>query len=259
MAIVLFDCDGVLVNTEEVAARSARSALKAVGIHYTDEQFEARIVGCDYPTLRQNIRDDYLILTGQYLDEQFFDDMQAQYLQEEAAGIAAITGVRDFVESLERSQVPFAICSNSYTPNIERKIKAVGLYDLFAGRILGRDSVANGKPAPDVYLAGMALLGETDPQKCVVIEDSAVGVRAGHAAGMRVMAYTGGSADPSAQAQKLKAVGAAFTASTMAGIAFETFEQIDMIDQGPHWRNAPQRAQRLSKGISGGISGPGPA
>ncbi len=251
MAIVLFDCDGVLVNTEEVAARTARAALQSVGIQYTDEQFEERIVGCDQPTMRKHIQDDYFAISGQYLDEQFFDDMQARYLQEEATGIAAIAGVRDFVESLVRSNVPFAICSNSYTPNIERKLKTVGLYDLFAGRILGRDNVANGKPAPDVYLAGMALLGETNPQKCVVVEDSAIGVRAGYAAGMRVMGYTGGSKHSALQAQKLKDVGAVFTAPTMAGIAFETFEQIDMIDQGPHWRNAPQRTQRLA--------GPGPA
>ncbi len=246
MAIVLFDCDGVLVNTEEVAARTARTALASVGLAYTDEQFEERIVGCDQPTMRQHIQDDYFAISGQYLDEQFFDDMQARYLQEEASGIAAIAGVRDFVESLVRSNVLFAICSNSYVPNIERKLKTVGLYDLFAGRIIGRDNVANGKPAPDVYLAGMAMLGETDPQKCVVIEDSAVGVKAGHAAGMCVMGYTGGSKQPLVQAQKLKDVGAAFTAPTMAGIAMETFEQIDMIDQGPQWRNAPQRAHRMS-------------
>lgn len=246
MAIVLFDCDGVLVNTEEVAARAARTALKAVGLDYTDEQFEERIVGCDQPTMRKHIQDDYFAIAGQYLGEQFFDDMQASYLREEATGIAAIAGVRDFVESLARSHVPFAICSNSYTPNIERKLKTVGLYDLFAGRILGRDNVASGKPAPDVYLAGMALLGETDPQKCVVVEDSTIGVKAGHAAGMRVMGYTGGSKQPALQAQKLKDAGAAFIAPTMAGIAFETFEQIDMIDQGPNWRNAPQRTHRLS-------------
>lgn len=246
MAIVLFDCDGVLVNTEEVAARAARTALSAIGLAYTDEQFEERIVGCDQPTMRQHIRDDYFAVAGQSLDEQFFDDMQARYLQAEATGIAAVAGVRDFVESLARAQVPFAICSNSFAPSIERKLKTVGLYDLFAGSVLGRDHVIHGKPAPDVYLAGMALLGETDPQKCVVIEDSAVGVKAGYAAGMRVMGYTGGSKNPALQAQKLKDVGAVFTAPTMAGVALETFEQIDMIDQGHNWRNAPKRAQRLS-------------
>lgn len=245
MAIVLFDCDGVLVNTEEIGARNARSALQAAGLHYSDEQFEDRVVGCDLMTLRQNVRDDYFAATGQQLGEDFFDDMHARYLQEEAKGIAAIAGVRDFVESLARSQIPFAICSNSFVPNIERKIRAVGLYDLFAGRILGRDNVAHGKPAPDVYLAGMTLLGETDAQKCVVIEDSAVGVRAGHAAGMRVMAYTGGSAAPAAHGQKLQGAGAVFAAATMAAIALETFEQIDMINQGPNWRNAPKRAQRI--------------
>lgn len=245
MAIILFDCDGVLVNTEDIAMRNARECLGAVGLRYSDDDFSTRFDGADFATFRQHVKDDFFAAAGQHLDEQFFDDMHARYLAQEAAGIAAIVGIHDFIESLARSHVPFAICSNSFVHNVERKIKAVGLYDLFAGRILGRDNVAHGKPAPDLYLAGMALLGETDARKCIVIEDSAVGVKAGHAAGMRVMGYTGGSALPGAKAQLLRAAGAAFTAPTMAAIAMETFEHIDMIDQGPHWRNAPKRAQRL--------------
>ncbi len=251
MAIVLFDCDGVLVNTEEIAMRNARHCLGAAGLCYSDDDFSTRFDGADFATFRQHAKDDFLAATGQHLDEQFFDDMHTRYLAQEAAGIAAIVGIHDFVESLVRSKVPFAICSNSYTHNIERKLKTVGLYDFFAGRILGRDNVENGKPAPDVYLAGMALLGRTNPQECLVIEDSAVGAAAGHAAGMRVMGYTGGNAVPDQHATKLKAVGAIFTAPTMAAVALEVFEQVDMIDQAANWRNAPQRARRLS--------GPGPA
>lgn len=244
MAIVLFDCDGVLVNTEEIAVRNTRNVLRDAGMAYTDEQYEVRLVGYDFATLCQNMRDDYFVATGQNLGEQFFDDMQDRYLREEAAGIAAITGVRDFVESLARAQVPFAICSNGSVHDIERKTKAVGLYDLFAGRILGRDNVANGKPAPDIYLAGMSLLGGNEPQKCVVIEDSVIGVRAGHAAGMRVMGHTGGSSTPDGQARKLKDAGAVFTAPSMAVIAKETFGFIEMTAQALSQHNALKRTRR---------------
>lgn len=251
MAVVLFDCDGVLVNTEVLAERNARAALAAIGLVYKDEDFERTIAGTDFVTFRKRVKEDYFAWTGLHLTEQFFDDMQTSYLVLEAAQIAEISGVRDLVESLIRSNVPFAICSNSNKANIERKLQHVGLYDFFKDRIISREDVTNGKPAPDIYLRGMNFLGEADPQKCIVVEDSAVGVTAGHAAGMRVLGYTGGSKVPDAHGLKLQAAGADFTGSSMAALAMEAFELIDMIDQGPNWRNAPMRAKR-------GAGGPAP-
>lgn len=250
MAIALFDCDGILVNTEEITTRNARQCLQALGLTYSDDEFQERFDGADFATFRQCASDDYFQRSGQPLPEKFFEDMQASYLVLEAAEIKPIAGVQDLLESLERSQVPMAVCSNSFAVNIERKLKMVGLFNFFAGRIIGRDHVVNGKPAPDVYLAGMARLGGTDPQKSIAFEDSTTGVKAARAAQMHVMGYTGGNAVPAHHAQRLVSAGADFTAASMAAIAMEAFERIDMIDQGPGWRNAPQRAKRL------GHSGP---
>lgn len=245
MAIALFDCDGILVNSEEISTSNARQCLSAVGIQYSDDDFSTHYDGLDYAAFRQRAREDYFSFTGQTLKETFFDDMQTAYLAREAAEIKAIPGVRDLLESLQRSQVPFAVCSNSFQISIERKLHMVGLLPFFAGRIVGRDHVAQGKPAPDVYLAGMALLGETDPQKCIAFEDSAVGVRAARAAGMQVMGYAGHAADAARHRPRLTQAGADFTGTSMAALAFEAFERIDMIEQGPQWRNAPVRTKRL--------------
>jgi HAD superfamily hydrolase (TIGR01509 family) len=253
MAVVLFDCDGVLVNTEQLVGKAAREVLSAHGLIYSEQQYDDLFLGSSMDNFRKQVRADWLDRTGTPIPETIFDEALTRYLQQEAAYIKEIAGVRDFVEALERSKVPFIICSNSFKASIERKLKHVGLFSHFDGKILSRESVTNGKPAPDIYQLGMQTLGETDPQKCLVIEDSPVGAAAGHAAGARVLGYTGASKTPNVYAQKLVKAGACFTAPSMAALAFEAFDLIDMIDQGPNWRNAPVRNTR------GGPGDPTPA
>lgn len=248
MAVVLFDCDGVLVNTEQMVARAAREVLSGYGLIYSEQEYEDQFLGASMESFRDKVRADWLDRTGTPVSEQVFADIQTRYMQLEAANIKEIAGIRDFIESLVRSHIPFAVASNSFKPNIERKLKAVGLYDFFDGKIIAREDVKNGKPAPDTYLLAMQLVGETDPQKCIVVEDSPVGVTAGHTAGMKVMGYSGNTLNRVPYEQKLTQAGADFVSSSMAGIAMEVFELIDMIDQGPNWRNAPVRAGRKPGG-----------
>jgi len=248
VALVLFDCDGVLVNTEALIVRIGREALSAFGLVYTEQAFEDRFLGTSNDEFRRLANEDCMDRVGVTIPEQIFTNMMARYMQEEAAHIQAIAGVLDFIESLERSKVPFALASNSNRANIERKLKSVGLYDLFAGRIFSREDVQHGKPAPDIYLHAMKAMGETDPQKCIVVEDSPLGVIAGRAAGMYVLGFADIGLRKLSYEFKLKAAGADFTSGSMAGIVFEAFSQIDAIDQGPNHRNAPVLARRRAGG-----------
>lgn len=248
--LVLFDCDGVLVNTEELAGRVAREALKNIGLDYTDDVFDQHITGTSMDEFRKRVNEDYLAISGMPLPEVFFADMQTLYLEAEALHIKEIEGVRDFIQSLVNSNIPFAVASNSARENIERKLKLVGLYDFFVPHIFSREDVKNGKPAPDIYLHAMRAMGETDPQNCIVVEDSAIGVAAGRAAGMYVIGYAGGDHRRPKYDRTLTGAGADFAGDTMAAVAFEAFDQIDEIKFGAQGRNAAIRAQRRKGGLT---------
>ena len=248
MALVLFDCDGVLVNTEDLLADVSRQTLSAYGLIYTPQHYEDRFLGASMDGFRALVHEDCMAITGQPAPESVFTDIMARYTAAEATHITAIAGVPDLVAALVSSQVPFAVASNGMRVNIERKLQLVGLYDFFAGHIFSREDVKNGKPAPDVYLHAMTVMGETDPKRCLVIEDSPLGVTAGHAAGMYVLAYAGGCHSGPRYEQQLAAAGASFIGKNMAAVAFEAFDQIDEIKFGPGGRNAALRVVRKAKG-----------
>lgn len=244
MPLVLFDCDGVLVNTEELAGRLSRQFLAQAGLVYQDDVFDRRLAGTSFDDFRSRVSEDFLKATGKPIAPTFFEDMNQAYLGEEACHIQSIPGVRDFIESLASAQIPFAVASNSASANTQRKLGFVGLLDFFKGRIFSRDDVPHGKPAPDIYLHAMQAMAKSDPGKCIVVEDSPIGVTAGHAAGMYVIGYASGAHRPAGYAEWLCRAGAAFTADTMAGVAFEAFDQIDEIKFGAQGRNYAIRQQR---------------
>jgi len=102
-----------------------------------------------------------------------------------------LTPVDGIVEALDAITVPTCVASSGSLDKMAFTLGRTGLYDRFVGRIFSADEVANGKPAPDVFLFAAARMA-TEPARCVVVEDSASGVAAGTAAGMRVIAYAGG-------------------------------------------------------------------
>ncbi|QQG36743.1 MAG: HAD family phosphatase [Micavibrio aeruginosavorus] len=244
MPLVLFDCDGVLVNTEELAGRLSRQFLAQAGLVYQDDVFDRRLAGTSFDDFRLRVSEDFLKATGKPIAVTFFDDMNQAYLSEEARHIRPIPGVRDFIEALVSAQIPFAVASNSASANTQRKLGLVGLLDFFKGRIFSRDDVPQGKPAPDIYLHAMQVMGKNRPDTCIVVEDSPIGVAAGHAAGMYVVGFSGGAHRPAGYAEGLRQAGAAFTADTMPGVAFEAFDQIDEIKFGAQGRNYAMRQRR---------------
>lgn len=241
MALILFDCDGVLVNTEELVERVVREQLHALGLDYTDQEYNARYSGASDHDLVRLAQEDCKTRAGSDLPADFLEKVLSAYLAEEAQHIRAVAGVRDIIEALQRSGVPYAIASNGARADIERKLTLTGLDDLFSPHaIFSRESVAPGrsKPHPDVCLAAMTGMGETDPQNCIFVDDSLIGVEAGRIAGMFTIGFSAGTHRRTGYDLSLKLAGADLVCHHMGSVGMEIFSQIDQIVQGPQGRNA---------------------
>lgn len=251
MVLALFDCDGVLVNTEELAERITREQLSLLGLDFTDQEYNARYSGASDLDFMRLAQEDCKARTGQDAPADLLDRILALYHAQEAQHIQAIAGVRDVLESLQRSHVPFAIVSNGARVDILRKLKLAGLDDLFPEHaIFAREDVAagRGKPHPDICLVAMQAMGETDPQNCIFTDDSVKGVQAGRAAGMFTIGFSAGAHRHLDYAQSLKQAGADVVCDSMGGAGMEIFSQIDQIVQGPQGRNAGVLQRRRALG-----------
>lgn len=183
-ALVIFDCDGVLVDSEPISLRLLVSTLASAGLKLTEAEADARFLGRSLATTREMIaRDDGLTLSDAALD-QMRRELYAAFRKE----LKPIPGVADVLDALP---CPFCVASSSQPERIELSLRVTGLWERFAGRVFSSTMVANGKPAPDLFLLAAETLGHA-PEDCLVVEDSPAGIMAAQAANMRVVAFTGG-------------------------------------------------------------------
>lgn len=181
---VVFDCDGVLIDSERVSMRVTRRILAELGWDLGPEEVARRFLGCTEEFFRAEIEG----AVGRTLAPDWQRPYRPWFEEALAAELTAIDGIEDAIARIEALGLPTAVASNSSRAAIARNLDRVGLHERFRGRIRGSEDVERGKPSPDVYLSAAALLG-ADPAACVAVEDSAVGARAARAAGMRVFAY----------------------------------------------------------------------
>lgn len=183
--LVIFDCDGVLIDSEIISARMLVEELAAKGV-IIDMAYVARhFLGRSYPTVMKVIRAEF----GLELTAEFEEQYRTRLLAAFEAELRIMPGVRAVLEAM---RVPWCVATSSSPRRVERSLQIVGLSGLTAGRVYTASMVARGKPAPDLFLHVAAERG-VDPARCLVIEDSLNGVRAGLAAGMEVWRFTGGS------------------------------------------------------------------
>lgn len=193
--LVIFDCDGVLVDSERVSNTVFLQMLAELGIHMSEDQLIQDYVGMTMKACLQLMTQRYGIDFPDSFKQELDTRMVAVYQQK----LTAMPGVRGVIENLN---LPFCLASNSTPDKIAFMLKLVGLYDFFQGRIYSGTQVANPKPAPDVYLLAASASGVA-PAHCLVIEDTPTGIRAAKSAGMRVLGYAGLFA-----ASQLRAAGA---------------------------------------------------
>ena len=195
---ILFDCDGVLVDSESITCGVLRDMFEEQGWHMTLAECMQRFVGHTVKSQRETIEAH----TGQPLTEAWLQQFFERRNQQLDARINAIEGVHEAVAHVHAlCQGRIAVASGADRFKVEMMLKKVGLHAFFEGRIFSGHEMPRSKPHPDVYLAAAAHL-QADPTRCLVVEDTTVGIAAGIAAGATVWAF---AAPPAPHAPLLQA------------------------------------------------------
>lgn len=216
---VIFDMDGVLIDSEPLHYQTDLTLLKSMGIH-VEPSYLDRFVGMINPEMWEMIIAEHNITRNleEILKEQI--DLKLSLLAD--GDWQAIPGTLELVEQLVTDGIQLALASSSSLPFIKAVLHKTGL-DRFIPRYVSAESVRQGKPAPDVFLEAARLLN-TEPARCVVIEDSRNGVLAARAAGMKVIAYQ----NPSSGNQDLS------SADIIVSSHRKTAQALDQIRGGSH-------------------------
>jgi HAD superfamily hydrolase (TIGR01509 family) len=188
LQLVIFDCDGVLVDSERLAVRVEAALLAELGWPLSQADVIERFMGRSQAFMLEAIQER---LAGR-LPDGWQDLLERRYRSAFEAELTPVDGV---VEALDRIAVPTCVASGGGHEMLRYTLGLTGLYERFAGRIFSAAEVAEGKPAPDLFLHAAARLG-AEPAACAVVEDSRYGVQAARAAGMRAFGYTGGLTPP---------------------------------------------------------------
>jgi HAD superfamily hydrolase (TIGR01509 family) len=182
--LVILDCDGVLVDSERIAVRVEAELLAELGWPLSEAEIVERFMGRTDEYMDQAIE----ARLGDRLPAGWKDRFHAQYRAAYAAELAPVDGVLD---ALDRIAVPTCVASSGSHDKLRFTLGHTGLYARFEGRIFSGKEVANGKPAPDLFLHAAARMG-AEPAACAVVEDTVWGVVSARAAGMRAFGYAGG-------------------------------------------------------------------
>ena len=195
--LVIFDCDGVLIDSEPIANVVFSRQLATAGIHMSPGEVMRTFVG--------RSRDTCIAMAGEMRGAalpadfaQRWDDALHEALEREVRPVAGVP------EVLAALRTPYCVASNGEPMHMELGLRAAGLMPFVEGRLFSAKQVPNPKPAPDVYLHAARTMG-AQPSRCAVVEDTATGVKAGVAAGMSVFGYVGG---PQSDAATLRSLGA---------------------------------------------------
>jgi HAD superfamily hydrolase (TIGR01509 family) len=186
--LVIFDCDGVLVDSERIAIRVEAEFLAELGWPLTEAEIIERFMGHTSEYMDQAIE----FQLGSRLPRDWKDQFQRRYREAFAAELVPVDGV---LEALDQLTIPACVASSGSHDKLRFTLGHTGLYERFEGRIFSGYEVANGKPAPDLFLHAAARMG-ADPARCAVVEDTLYGVLAARAAGMRAFGYAGGLSSP---------------------------------------------------------------
>lgn len=187
MKALIFDCDGVLVDSERLTVAVEARVLTELGWPHTPEQVVARWMGRTSEFQLGEVEERLGTAAMQEYDARSTAEVHDAFGRE----LRAVDGVEHLLKHLEDAAVPTCVASSGTQDRMRRTLGRTGLQARFDGRIFSAGEVAHGKPAPDLFLHAASRMG-VDPRACVVIEDSVYGVRAGVAAGMTVYGYAGG-------------------------------------------------------------------
>jgi len=205
--LIIFDCDGVLVDSEVISCRAHAATLTRHGYPITAEDVLDRFLGVSDLEARQIVEREL----GRKLPDDFEREVKRATLQSCAGELKAIAHVGEAIAAID---LPTCVASSGTPEKIRHGLTSAGLYAQFAPRIFSATQVSRGKPAPDLFLLAAKEMN-APPARCLVIEDSAPGVTGAIAAGMTVLGFVGGGHCRPGHAAMLKAAGAVETFADM--------------------------------------------
>jgi HAD superfamily hydrolase (TIGR01509 family) len=182
--LIIFDCDGVLVDSEVLSCRCLSEVLVGYGIDLDPDQALDLFLGRSMTAVREHYE-----ALGRVIPQQFPAELTAEVRAAFLSGLCPIDGVSTVLEEL---QIPYCVASSSDADRVSFSLSLTGLAPHFGRRLYTSQMVEHGKPAPDLFLYAAERM-QADPRRTLVIEDSVSGVTAGKAAGMMVWGFVGGS------------------------------------------------------------------
>jgi len=201
MDLIIFDCDGVLVDSEIVSFEAEADMLAEIGIPLTARDLLARFLGTSSASMFATIERE----NGIKLPPDFAERAVQRTLEAFDRKLRPIPGIAELLADLPNRK---CVASSSELPRIRHSLTLAGILHHFDPHIFSATQVKRGKPAPDLFLLAAESM-DVAPARCLVIEDSVAGVTAARAAGMAVLGFTGGSHCLDGHAEKLRAAGAA--------------------------------------------------
>ncbi|MFP6734250.1 MAG: HAD family hydrolase [Rhodospirillales bacterium] len=182
--LIIFDCDGVLIDSEPLACRALSAVLAGEGVSMSAEEVNAELVGISLKGVTEFVQERYRVTLG----PEFWE----RHLQTTLDLFRAELKPIDYVpQMLDEIGGPICVASSGRMARLRPALEMTGLYDRFQPHIYNAEMVAKPKPAPDLFLFAAGRMGVA-PEDCLVIEDSGAGVTAARAAGMTVIGFTGG-------------------------------------------------------------------
>ena len=199
---IIFDCDGVLVDSEKLALEVELEVLAGLGLTFEHDDYVLRFMGLSTDAFHAAIDEEAQKRLGRSIVTEVRGSERLRQVM-----IEQLTEVPGALEAISTLRRPKAIASSGSRTGLERKLKQTGLWAHFAPHIYSADHVANAKPAPDLFLHAAAALG-AEPRDCLVLEDSVNGVVGAKAAGMTVWGFLGGGHAHDRLGERLIAAGA---------------------------------------------------
>jgi HAD superfamily hydrolase (TIGR01509 family) len=183
--LMIFDCDGVLVDSEPLSVEVLVRVLHNAGVEMDAEEAYARFLGKSLKTMSDILHEDY----GLAVDARFLEEMRLDLYRRFRSELQAVDGIAEALDGLD---IPRCVASSSQMERIRLSLTITGLIDRLEPHLFSASMVSRGKPAPDLFLHAAAQMG-VSAENCIVVEDSPAGIEAAKAAGMRVFAFAGAS------------------------------------------------------------------
>jgi len=188
---VLFDCDGVLVDSETITNTVMQESLASHGLSLELHEVTSLFVGGTIQSCYEQAKK-----LGAHLPDSWVSDIYDEMYVRLAEDVTLIHGAAQVLDHLDMAGIPYAVGSNGPHAKMAITLAKTGLQKRLQGRIVSREDVARPKPAPDIYIQAAQLLAQP-PDRCIVVEDSVSGAKAGKAAGMVTWGFTAEASEES--------------------------------------------------------------